>query len=132
MKNLKIYFLALLFCCFFSAEAASKSYNLTSPDGKISVEIETEENLSYLVRYEGNIVVDKSEIAMTLADGTGAGKEFLGWMNLPASKATAETRHIQAAAENEFNGYFHNINYGHIAQTNKFGGTYYDTQTLSR
>ena len=73
MKNLKIYFLALLICCFFSAEAASKSYNLTSPDGKISVEIQTEENLSYLVRYEGNIVVDKSEIAMTLADGTVVG-----------------------------------------------------------
>lgn len=63
----------MFLCCFFCAEAAPKSYNLMSPDGKISVEIETLENLSYLVRYEGNIVVEKSEIAMTLADGTIVG-----------------------------------------------------------
>ena len=35
---------------------------------------------------------------MTLKDGTGAGKEFLGWMNLPVREATEEMLRIQAAA----------------------------------
>ena len=35
----------------------------------------------------------------TLASGTGEGNEFLQWMDLPAAKATAETKRIQAAAE---------------------------------
>ena len=73
MKKLRIYILALLFCCFISAEAAPKIYNVTSPDGKISVEIQAGEELSYMVRYEGDVIVDKSEIAMTLADGTVVG-----------------------------------------------------------
>ena len=73
MKKLRIYILALLFCCFISAEAAPKIYNVTSPDGKISVEIQAGEDLSYMVRYEGDLIVDKSEIAMTLADGTVVG-----------------------------------------------------------
>lgn len=35
----------------------------------------------------------------TLADGSGAGKEYLGWMNLPTREVTPEITRIQAAAE---------------------------------
>ena len=34
-----------------------------------------------------------------LAEGSGAGKEFLGWMNLPTRELTPEIQRIQAAAE---------------------------------
>ena len=36
---------------------------------------------------------------MTLKDGTGAGNDFLGWLNLPVQEATEEMKRIQAAAE---------------------------------
>ena len=73
MKTLKFYSLMLLFCGIFCANAAPKSYILSSPDGKISVEIKADDNLSYLVRHEGEVIVAESEISMTLADGTVIG-----------------------------------------------------------
>ena len=73
MKTLKFYSLMLLFCGIFCANAAPKSYTLSSPDGKISVEIKADDNLSYLVRHEGEVIVAESEISMTLADGTVIG-----------------------------------------------------------
>jgi len=73
VKTLKFYSLMLLFCGIFCANAAPKSYILSSPDGKISVEIKADDNLSYLVRHEGEVIVAESEISMTLADGTVIG-----------------------------------------------------------
>ena len=35
----------------------------------------------------------------TLTDGTGAGNDFLGWLNLPVREPTEEIKHIQKAAE---------------------------------
>ncbi|MDY4222145.1 MAG: glucose-6-phosphate isomerase, partial [Candidatus Faecousia sp.] len=35
----------------------------------------------------------------TLAEGNGAGKEYLGWLNLPTREVTPELARIQAAAE---------------------------------
>ena len=64
----------LLFCSIFSAGAAPKGYTLASPDGKITVEIKADENLAYAVKYDGQIIVDESAIAMTLADGTVIGE----------------------------------------------------------
>ena len=63
----------LLFCSFFSASAAPKSYTLASPDGKITVEIKADDNLTYLVKYDGSVIVDESAVALTLADGTVIG-----------------------------------------------------------
>ena len=74
MKTLKLYSLVLLFCSIFSAGAAPKGYTLASPDGKITVEIKADENLAYAVKYDGQIIVDESAIAMTLADGTVIGE----------------------------------------------------------
>ena len=34
-----------------------------------------------------------------LADGTGEGSEYLGWLNLPVREATDEMKRIQAAAK---------------------------------
>ena len=73
MKTLRLLTFLLIFCSIFNANAASKDYTLASPDGKINVEITAGDVLSYLVRYDGEIIVDRSEISMTLADGTVAG-----------------------------------------------------------
>ena len=73
MKTLKLYSFVLLFCGIFSASAAPKSYTVASPDGKITVEIKADEDLTYLMRHEGNVIVDESVVALTLADGTVIG-----------------------------------------------------------
>ena len=73
MKTLKLYSFILLFCSIFSASAAPKSYTLASPDGKITVEIKADDNLTYLVKYDGSVIVDESAVALTLADGTVIG-----------------------------------------------------------
>ncbi len=36
---------------------------------------------------------------MTLSEGTGAGNDYLGWLNLPVDEPTAEMNRISAAAE---------------------------------
>ena len=36
---------------------------------------------------------------MALSEGSGAGKEYLGWLNLPTREETPELKRIQAAAE---------------------------------
>ena len=64
----------LLFCSIFSANAAPKSYTLASPDGKITVEIKADEDLTYMVKYDGNVIVEESAVALTLADGTVVGE----------------------------------------------------------
>ena len=73
MKTLKLYSFVLLFCSIFSASAAPKSYTLASPDGKITVEIKADDNLKYLVKYDGSVIVDESAVSLTLADGTVIG-----------------------------------------------------------
>lgn len=50
----------------------------------------------------GDLMSIEKEVAAAhaaLSDGSGAGKEYLGWMNLPTREATAELTRIQAAAE---------------------------------
>ena len=50
----------------------------------------------------GDLMSIEKEVAAAhaaLADGSGAGSDFLGWMNLPTREATAEITRIQAAAE---------------------------------
>lgn len=56
----------------FSATAAP--FILTSPDGKISAEITAGKNLKYSVSYNGQTLMQPSEIGMTLTDGTVVGR----------------------------------------------------------
>ena len=53
-----------------SAMAAPKTYGLFSPDGKITVSVETGEKLTYTLYHGEDLIIDKSEIQMVLADGT--------------------------------------------------------------
>lgn len=53
-----------------SAFAAPKTYDLTSPGGKIKVTVESGEGLTYTLTHGGDLLVDKSEINMLLKDGT--------------------------------------------------------------
>ena len=50
----------------------------------------------------GDLMAIEKEVAAAhaaLSDGSGAGKEYLGWMKLPTQENTQEIQRIQAAAE---------------------------------
>ena len=68
MKKLMTIFVAALTAV--SAFAAPKTYDLTSPGGKIKVTVESGEGLTYTLTHGGDLLVDKSEINMLLKDGT--------------------------------------------------------------
>lgn len=58
------------------ASAAGKTHELTSPDGRIAVTVNTDGKVTYSVAYAGKEILAPSEIAMRLSDGTvfGNGK----------------------------------------------------------
>ena len=53
-----------------AAAAAPKVYDLASPDGKFKVAVENGEGITYAVSYDGDLLIDRSEINMVLTDGT--------------------------------------------------------------
>lgn len=53
-----------------AASAAPKHQVLTSPDGRLSVTVQTGENISYWVVSDGVQVLEPSQISMTLTNGT--------------------------------------------------------------
>lgn len=55
--------------------AASKRYSLSSPNGKLKVEISTDNKLSYQVRYDNDIILSNSDIGIILADGVTIGDQ---------------------------------------------------------
>ena len=57
------------------AVAAPKHYELKSPDGKLTVKVETKDGLCYTLTHGDDLLLDKSYMAMNMMDGTTFGKE---------------------------------------------------------
>ena len=53
-----------------AAAAAPKVYDLASPDGKLKIAVENGEGVTYTLSYDGDMLIDRSEINMLLTDGT--------------------------------------------------------------
>ncbi|MBQ3606860.1 MAG: glycoside hydrolase family 97 protein [Bacteroidales bacterium] len=68
MKRFTILLAAIMFAA--SAFAASRVYELNSPDGKLSVAVEAGEELAYTLSHDGELLLDKSPLGMYLEDGT--------------------------------------------------------------
>ncbi len=51
-------------------QAAGKNYSLTSPNGKLKVEVQLGDTLSYVVYHGQEIILSKSYVALVLEDGT--------------------------------------------------------------
>jgi Glycoside hydrolase 97. len=60
----------------FAASGAAKDYHLTSPDGRISVTVTSDETVAYSVTYNEKQILEPSRVAMNLEDGRvfGTGK----------------------------------------------------------
>ena len=74
VKTLKQYTIAILLCSIVPTFLHGKTHTVKSPAGRISVEIFTEENLSYRISLDGNEIIGRSCIGITLADGTDIGR----------------------------------------------------------
>ncbi|MDR3252927.1 MAG: glycoside hydrolase family 97 protein [Tannerella sp.] len=53
--------------------AILKSFTLKSPDGKLNVKVDIGKTVSYSITHEGDIILSRSDISMTLSDGSAYG-----------------------------------------------------------
>ena len=53
-----------------SVQAAPKSYDLVSPDGRLKLTIDTAEGLEYSLEHDGDILLEKSHLGLYMTDGT--------------------------------------------------------------
>ena len=67
MKRLMLMFVLPLMC--LAVSAAERTYSLRSPDGRLNVAITDGENICYALYHDGDLLIDASEVSMTLADG---------------------------------------------------------------
>lgn len=88
LRRLYTAILALFLIC---AGASGKEYRVSSPDGRISVEITADETITYSILHDGNTVIDVSEIGLTLADGTHIGSS--------ARVVSSKKRHISETVD---------------------------------
>lgn len=88
-----------------SAFAAPKDYVLRSPDEKLLVTIETGNGISYTLKHDGDLLLDRSEIGMYMTDGT----VFGGYLNVKkaSTRTVSETiksiMYKKAEIKDEFN-----------------------------
>lgn len=68
----KLFFIATLL--YIGATVSAENYLVTSPDGKIVAELNTNKYLSLQFKYNGSILLQESSIGVTLNDGMDMGK----------------------------------------------------------
>lgn len=73
MKQL-LFTLALLAAATTSQARQAKTYELASPDGRVTSHISVADETTYTVEYDGKQVIMASPMAMELADGTAWGR----------------------------------------------------------
>ena len=64
MNTLRIFAVMTLFSSFVAYGSAQSNYSLTSPDGRIKVDVRTTDRIRYDVSYKGRPVLHDSQIAM--------------------------------------------------------------------
>lgn len=75
-----------------SAFAAPKDYVLRSPDEKLMVTIETGNGITYTLKHDGDLLLDRSEIGMYMTDGT----VFGGYLNVKKASTRTVSQTIKA------------------------------------
>lgn len=81
------YYVLLLLLTTGADAARAASYSLSSPDGKLKVEVNAGGRLTFQLWKGGKAVTDRSDIGMTLYDGTVIGTKVTG---KPETKSTTE------------------------------------------
>ncbi|NJB69878.1 alpha-glucosidase [Saonia flava] len=69
-KNIKTIWVLLLCLCCNTSYLFSQDYELNSFDGNLKIMVDVVPKLNWSVSYKGNLIIDKSEIALELDNGT--------------------------------------------------------------
>ena len=85
--------------------AAAKDYTLLSPDGKLRVDVQVGNALSYALSYDGVQLVNPSEVSLTLEDGTvwGAGSKFSKAVKTTVDKSFAAPLFKRSQVRDHYN-----------------------------
>lgn len=67
------YCFSVLLCSTICLAATAGTHKVTSPDGRIAVEISSEEGISYTVSYEGEVIIAESEIGLEVRPDAKSG-----------------------------------------------------------
>lgn len=94
MKNKKLSFIYLFgaLFCFLNPANAQKVFTLQSPDGKLNATVSVSDIVEYSVSHEGDIVLDRSAVSMTLNNASAYGKN----VKLTGSSIKSVNRTIDA------------------------------------
>lgn len=88
-----------------SATASPKEFSLKSPDGKLTVAVDVDETVSYSLEHDGTLLLDGSEISMTLSDGVtyGSGSRFLGKQLRSVDETIQAVNYRKKTVEDRYN-----------------------------
>lgn len=88
-----------------SATASPKEFRLKSPDGKLTVAVDVDETVSYSLEHDGTLLLDGSEISMTLSDGVtyGSGSRFLGKQLRSVDETIQAVNYRKKTVEDRYN-----------------------------
>ena len=88
-----------------ASAAAPKEFELSSPDGKLNVSVEVGETVTYSLSHDGTVLLDPSQVSMTLADGTvyGVDSRFLGKKTRAVDEDITTRNYKKAVVEDRFN-----------------------------
>ena len=101
----KVFIAALSLMAVFAAQAATKSFLLSSPDGKLNVAVEVGQNIVYSLSHDGTAVLSPSEISMTLSDGIiyGENSRFIGKKERSANESIDASFYKKNIISDNFN-----------------------------
>ena len=97
--------MTLLLAAGLCLGANPKSYSLSSPNGRITVKINTGSKINYSVLYNNGVVISPSEIGMTLEDGTvyGGSAQPVGFNKRVVNKTIDAVAYKRAKVKDHFN-----------------------------
>ena len=85
--------------------AAQKEFALSSPDGKLDVRVEVGKTVTYSLSHDGTVILEPSQVSMTLTDGTtyGVDSRFLGRKTRSVNESIKAVNYKKALVEDHFN-----------------------------
>lgn len=88
MKNITLLITAVLLCAL---NINAQQHKLSSPDGKLTIEITTGESLKWQIAHEQTTVLMPSDIAMHCIEASGKGASFIWGKNVKVTKSTLKS-----------------------------------------
>lgn len=85
--------------------AAQKEFALSSPDGKLDIRVEVGKTVTYSLSHDGTVILEPSQVSMTLTDGTtyGVDSRFLGRKTRSVNESIKAVNYKKALVEDHFN-----------------------------